>query len=247
MILTQCEPAEPNILWHTFRVNLCDDLERQIPRLFPHCQNPTQDDVFDYGLFLIQCLLIERDKSLEQYNLPLPVGHWQQELRSGSNRLIDEQRSYDIQLEAQHYIENEAKLNPQQRHVVQTVISAVEGGNGGVFFVQAAAGCGKTFVSNTLTHYFRREHKIVLCVASSEISSLLLIGSRTVHSQFKIPLVLTDVSCTIKKGSPKTTLCREAALIIWVMCQCRSNLYQTLLTRLFKPSQEMLGLPMGIL
>ena len=166
-------------------------------------------------MFLIQGLLIERDKSLEQYNLPLPVGHWQQELRSGSNRLIDEQRSYDIRLEAQHYIENEAKLNPQQRHVVQTVISAVEGGNGGVFFVQAAAGCGKTFVSNTLTHYFRREHKIVLCVASSGIASLLLIGGRTVHSRFKIPLVLTDVSCTIKKGSPEAALCREAALIIW--------------------------------
>ena len=215
MILTQCEPAEPNILWHTFHGNLCDDLERRIPNLFPHCQNPTQDDVFDYGLFLIQGLLIERDKTLEQYNLPLPVGHWQQELRSGSNRLIDEQRSYDIQLEAQHYIENEAKLNLQQRHVVRTVISAVEGGNGGVFFVQAAAGCGKTFVSNTLTHYFRREHKIVLCVASSGIASLLLIGGRTVHSRFKIPLVLTDVSCTIKKGSPEAALCQEAALIIW--------------------------------
>src|ERR1700733_7581765 len=126
MILTQCEPAEPNILWHTFRGNLCDDLERRIPNLFPHCQNPTQDDVFDYSLFLIQGLLIERDKSLEQYNLPMPVGHWQQELRSGSNR------SYNIQLEAQRYIENEAKLNPQQRHVVWTVISAVEGGNKGV-------------------------------------------------------------------------------------------------------------------
>ena len=63
--------------------------------------------------------------------------------------------------------------------------------NGGVFFVQAAAGCGKTF------------------------ASLLLIGGRTVHTQFKVPLVLTDISCTIKKGSPEAALCREAALIIW--------------------------------
>ena len=70
-------------------------------------------------------------------------------------------------------------------------------------------------MSNTLTHYFRREYKIVLCVASSGIVSLLPIGSRTVHSRFKVPLVLTDVSCTIKRGSPEAALCQEAVLKVW--------------------------------
>src|ERR1700748_3642673 len=104
MILIQCGPAEPKLLWLSFRENICDDLQRQMPRLFPHCQNPTQEHVYDYGLFLIEEILTERDKTLTQFNLPSPQGHWQPELRSGANRLINEQRSYDVQIEAQNYV-----------------------------------------------------------------------------------------------------------------------------------------------
>jgi hypothetical protein len=47
MILIQFGPADPELLWHAFCENICDDLQCQIPLLFPNCQNPTQEDVYN--------------------------------------------------------------------------------------------------------------------------------------------------------------------------------------------------------
>jgi chromosomal replication initiation ATPase DnaA len=59
---------------------------------------------------------------------------------------------------------------------------------GQTFFLHGPGGTGKTFVYNTLCHYLRSECKIVLCVALSGIAAILLLGGRTAHSMFKIPL-----------------------------------------------------------
>lgn len=62
---------------------------------------------------------------------------------------------------------------------------------------------------------FRSEGKIVLNVASSGIASLLLPGGRTAHSQFGIPLMLSEESgCTIEKEGNKAQLLTMASLII---------------------------------
>ncbi|KAL5704116.1 hypothetical protein ACHQM5_022589 [Ranunculus cassubicifolius] len=58
----------------------------------------------------------------------------------------------------------------------------------GFFFINGAAGTGKTFLYNTIATQHRSEGKIVVMVASSGIASLLLNGGRTTHSTFKIPL-----------------------------------------------------------
>jgi hypothetical protein len=56
----------------------------------------------------------------------------------------------------------------------------------------------------------------VLTVASSGITSLLLLGSRTTHSRFKISIDLHDEStCNISQQMKVAKLVREAALIIW--------------------------------
>jgi hypothetical protein len=62
----------------------------------------------------------------------------------------------------------------------------------------------------------RAEGKIVLCVASSGIASLLLSGGRTAHSHFKIPIPIHEGStCNIKKGDLLHELLSRTALIIW--------------------------------
>ena len=62
----------------------------------------------------------------------------------------------------------------------------------------------------------RSEGKIVLAVASSGISSLLLPAGRTAHSRFKIPLELNDQSmCAVKKNTLMAKLLIETDLIIW--------------------------------
>jgi hypothetical protein len=62
----------------------------------------------------------------------------------------------------------------------------------------------------------RAQGKIVLCVASSGIAALLLIGGRTAHSVFKIPIPVHDQSlCNFTKNSLIADLIRATDLIIW--------------------------------
>ena len=77
-------------------------------------------------------------------------------------------------------------------------------------------GTGKTHVYNTLCYALRAEGKIVLCVASSGIASLLLLGGRTSHSTFKIPIKLWDgIVCSVKKGTMLAELLCRVALVNW--------------------------------
>nr|GEV70818.1 DNA helicase [Tanacetum cinerariifolium] len=67
-----------------------------------------------------------------------------------------------------------------------------------------------------ITIALRSEEKIVLVVASSGITSLLLPSDRTAHSWFQLPLTLKDEStCHIKKNSQLADLLRRTNLIIW--------------------------------
>jgi len=67
-----------------------------------------------------------------------------------------------------------------------------------------------------LASALRSQRKIVLTVASSGIASLLLLGGRTTHSKFKIPVPTLDTSvCNIQQGSEVSELLQKAELIIW--------------------------------
>ncbi|KIK95451.1 hypothetical protein PAXRUDRAFT_777954, partial [Paxillus rubicundulus Ve08.2h10] len=77
-------------------------------------------------------------------------------------------------------------------------------------FVHGPGGTGKTFFYNTLCCAL----KLVLCVASSGIASLLLIGSCTAHSHFKFPLQLFEnPTCGISKGTLIAQLIQAANAI----------------------------------
>ena len=87
---------------------------------------------------------------------------------------------------------------------------------GAMFFLYGYGGTGKTFMWKTLASALHSQRKIVLTVASSGIASLLLLGGRTAHSKFKIPVPTLDTSvCNIQQGSEVSKLLEKAELIIW--------------------------------
>ena len=62
----------------------------------------------------------------------------------------------------------------------------------------------------------RGQELIVLCIASSGIAALILIGGQTAHSSLSIPIDIQDDSfCSIKKGTMKAELLQQCSLIIW--------------------------------
>ncbi|UYV67664.1 hypothetical protein LAZ67_5001520 [Cordylochernes scorpioides] len=97
----------------------------------------------------------------------------------------------------------------------------VRTGNGGLLFLDAPGGTGKTFLLNLILAEIRMKHEIALAVASSGIAATLLDGGRTAHSAFKLPLNLNiaDVPlCNIGKTSGMATVLKTCQIIIWDEC-----------------------------
>ncbi len=79
-----------------------------------------------------------------------------------------------------------------------------------------SGGTRKTFVWTTFLSRLRRQGKIVLAIASSGITSLLLLGDKTAHSRIKILIDLHDEStCNITQQMKMAELVCKADMIIW--------------------------------
>jgi len=102
--------------------------------------------------------------------------------------LVQEELAYDQHSLTTDVDNVEDKLNDDQRNAYETILNVVINKEGKLFFVYGSGGIDKTFVWTTLLSRLRGQGKIVLVVASSGITSLLLLGGRTAHSRFKIPI-----------------------------------------------------------
>jgi hypothetical protein len=185
------------------------------------------NDVYDYGLFLLDLELRQNGSSLSSFpSMPRAVKNWE---RNEGNSYIAEQLDYQTDDEQRQFDLNFSVLNSDQKTAFDAVFSSVYAQNGLLFFLHGPAGTGKTFLYHTLCHRCRANGWVVLCVASSGIASLLLPGGHTAHSTFSIPVEnLDDQSfCQINKNSPQADMLRIVRLIIWdeAVTQHRSVLH----------------------
>ena len=172
------------------------------------------DDIFNLTLSDLQEKVISMGgRQLSEYGLPQPQ-------TVDSDRLAREYRrevNYDLG-EQQAYVDhNAALLTVDQREVYDCFCSMVDTNEGGVLFLDAPGGTGKTFLINLILAKIRSEGKIALATASSGIAATLLKGGRTLHSTFKIPLDLNAMDipvCSIKRGTALCKVIQEAKAII---------------------------------
>ncbi|KAL6574841.1 hypothetical protein OROMI_012126 [Orobanche minor] len=184
----------PETLWQKCWEYLSADIENNYKR---NLNNPvvdvqlTEEQIKNYALVEIEKILRQRGKSLRDYeSMPYPDITY---FAAPDNLLINEQRG-----------------------VYNTIMTAVDGNNGGVFFLYGHGGTDKIFLWRTLSAAIRPRGEIVLNVASSAIAATLLPGGRTAHSRFVIPLnPEKDSSCNIKQGSHLAELIEKTRLIIW--------------------------------
>jgi len=212
-ILCDCFPTNPRALWDEFKPYLCDDLGHYLMHN-TNIHEPTEEQIYDCGLYLIDKLLAVFGKGLRNWPtlpLPNPNTNWAAML----NPLIGEQQ-YNQNVQRDLAEENIPRLNFDQKSAFDRILTAIEGKTGEAFFLHGSGGTGKTFLYNTLCYQLRSMSKIVLCVASSGIAALLLKGGTTAHSCFKIPLFCHEDSvCNIPKNSDLAELMCKTDLVIW--------------------------------
>ena len=156
-------------------------------------------------------------KDLKQLGLPTPE-------RNRGDRLSREmliETSYDVDQLDQHVSVNEPLLVTDQKVACNAILDLVNSKTGGIVFLDAPGGTGKTFVINLLLAKIRQQYKIAIAVASSGIAATLLHGSRTAHSALKLPLNLSRCEnplCNISKGTGQAKVLQECEIIVWDEC-----------------------------
>jgi hypothetical protein len=110
-------------------------------------------------------------------------------------------------------------LNQHQRSIYDNVIDAIHDPKlvDKTFFVDGLGGAGKTFLYGCLLSKVRSIGDITLSMASSSIVALLLEGSCTAHSRFKIPIagLCGSSTCYVPLNNPQAALIQVACLIVW--------------------------------
>ena len=205
VILTWCEPSNPLDIYEHHKESLAEDFLHQQRTRLGNADLSFNDDIFNLALNDLQDKVLSMGgRELSEYGLPQPRAVDSDRFARVYHREID----YD-QGEQQAYVEhNVPLLTADQREVYDSFCSMIESNEGGMLFLDAPGGTGKTFLINLILAKLRSEGKIALATASSGIAATLLTGGRTLHSTFKIPLDLYAMDipiCSIKKG---TALCR---------------------------------------
>ena len=120
-ILLFCQVSCPEALWSEFREHICDDLRIRI-------NNPTNDQVFDYGLFLINQILSDSGYDLRNFpHMPLPVENWS---TVTGNLFIADQLSYNSEKERalfRQHLENVQQV-PEQLDAFNTIVDSIVSG-----------------------------------------------------------------------------------------------------------------------
>jgi hypothetical protein len=212
-ILLFCAPSEPHRLWYRYRQYICDDLRHRLQILGLY--HPSDDEIYDYGLYSVDKLLLESGHSLQDWpSMPTVQCEWE---GHNVNTMIAEQLNYDRNSLRLFSDSHHPLLNQDQRDAYDRIIYSVQNRSGGMFMIDGHGGTGKTFLYKVICSKLRSDGAIVLCIASSGIAALLLPGGRTAHSMFKIPIenLSSDSICGISKDSTRAELMRAAQCIVW--------------------------------
>lgn len=218
ILLKTCDVGSPSILWNKYKDDLAEDFKHQAQLAHPIFQVVYTDEMYNRALIEIEDTIASMDgPQLTSFGLPQTN---RTQVTSVPTEIIRE-TSYDISSLSRYINENEPKLLPDQRNAYSTIVNSISDQIGGIFFIDAPGGTGKTFVTNLLLANVRKQNKIAVAVASSGIAATLLPGGRTAHSTFKLPLDLAandEAVCKINKNSGMGEVLKRCQLIVWDEC-----------------------------
>ena len=217
VIISVCVPSNPRGLFDAFREAMAEDMLLQLRRRLNDDSVSFCDDIFNELLVQIDDTVQSMTgKPASHFGLPSP-----DRCTTGvmCKELLREQ-SYD-KVELENYVAaNEPLLTPDQQAAYDHVIGTAQQADGGIMFIDAPGGTGKTYLLNLILAKIRISG-IAIAVSSSGIAATLLHGGRTAHSTFKLPLNLSHTEspvCNIARGSGLALLLQRCQLIVWDEC-----------------------------
>uniref|UniRef100_A0A453T3F5 ATP-dependent DNA helicase n=1 Tax=Aegilops tauschii subsp. strangulata TaxID=200361 RepID=A0A453T3F5_AEGTS len=201
-ILVHCEPGDVRGLWDRHLEPMSDDYRRS---------RTSPDEVEQMVLLDIRGMLQSMGKDIVDFALPSIDDAF--DPTEGEAREVIEETTVEFDMDDTKLV---SSLNLEQRAAYDEILTAVERGDGSVFFLDGPGGTGKTFLYRAMLAKVRSQGKIGIATATSGVAASIMPGGRTAHSRFKIPLSCDDgASCSFTKQSGTAKLLRMASLIIW--------------------------------
>jgi hypothetical protein len=218
IIISTCFPWNPKDLWVKYRDDMSEGVLHRV-----RCQtlNPTLQmtaEMYNETLIMIEdmCLLMA-NKVLSCLGMESP----NRPMHDAFNHELEREQQYDTEALAEAVRTTVPKLNEQQRIAYDSLIEAVNNGTGGIYFLDAPEGTGKTFLISLLLARIRSQNEIALALASTGIAATLLEGGRTAHSALKLPLnmqINEAPACNIAKNRAMAKILKVCKLIVWDEC-----------------------------
>ncbi|UYV71003.1 hypothetical protein LAZ67_8001384 [Cordylochernes scorpioides] len=218
ILLTTCNPSNPQNLWEKYRESMSEDVLIKARRANPTLDINFSSDIFNEALLLLQnkCLAIN-DKTLSQLGLQSPERCQPTIL----NRELMRENNYNIEQLRRFVDSKKPLLVEDQREAYNSIMDCINKQQGGIIFLDAPGGTGKTFLINLLLAEVRSKNAIALAIASSGIAATLIDGGRTAHSMLKLPLNIANEqypTCNISSTSGQAQVLKSCRIIVWDEC-----------------------------
>lgn len=196
------EVSDPISLYEAFEVSLLEDfLIAGLTEVEAKCELQKY----------LSRIFLENGRRCEDFSLPFST-------LSTSNEIT----IYDQSIENSIYLSLKSTLNQAQTEAFLAIKNSIGGAIGDIFFVNAAGGCGKTYLFECLIHYSRSMLIEYTVCCWTGIAALLFEDGTTVHKGFKLPLHLDETSVSSmttqekaakKLASCQLIICDEASMI----------------------------------
>lgn len=165
---------------------MADDILHRVRSATANPELEFNADIHNEALISIEDLCVMMSgKMLHELGMPAP----NRPMHDAFNRELERERQYDRDALSQSVRTNvhacvhihQTLLNQQQKTAYDTLMKAVNDGCGGIFFLDAPGGTGKTFLISLILASIRAQSQIALAVASSGIAAEQLIPRSNCH------------------------------------------------------------------
>ncbi|KAF0712672.1 ATP-dependent DNA helicase [Aphis craccivora] len=206
IIIATCHPSNPTALWEKYKDEIVDDILHRVRMTNLNFDLESNDEMRNEALVLIEDMCVLMCGSLlSTLGMPAP----NRSTHAAFNLELQREKNYDRDERVKRVRKNVPLLNAEQKNVYNSLMKVVDHGTGGIYFLDAPGGTGKTFVISLILATIRSRSQIALAVASSGIAATLLERGRTAHSTLKLPMNLLTVdkpTCRTTKNSTTAKL-----------------------------------------